>query len=169
MQTFGFAHAESSLGTVLAATSEAGLVSVLIDDHLPTMLLQLQRRFPAVTFKQGALKSKPALTRILQMAEDPNLTYNLPVDMHTTPFRKQIWQAIMAIPPGTILTYKDVAREAGSPRAMRAVGTACTHNHFSLIVPCHRVMHSTQTRAGHLSSLSLWRQKMLQRELLLLK
>lgn len=59
------------------------------------------------------------------------------------PFYTKIWRAMHAIPHGAVKSYGDLAREAGSPRAVRAAGSACGGNPIVLFLPCHRVVSST--------------------------
>lgn len=56
-----------------------------------------------------------------------------------TDFQLRVWNALLDIPYGECITYADLARKVGSPRAYQAVGSAVGHNPLSLIVPCHRV------------------------------
>jgi len=57
-----------------------------------------------------------------------------------TPFQLDVLQALRGIPYGDVVSYADLARLAGHPRAQRAAGTFCAHNRFGLVVPCHRVV-----------------------------
>lgn len=52
------------------------------------------------------------------------------------------WEAIVKIPYGKTISYKDLAIQVGSPGAFRAIGTACGANRLALIIPCHRVIKS---------------------------
>ena len=68
--------------------------------------------------------------------------FDLPVRLEGPPFRRKVWEAMRAIPFGRTVTYGELARQVGSPRAARAVGGACGHNPVPLVVPCHRVLAS---------------------------
>lgn len=57
-----------------------------------------------------------------------------------TPFQKKVWAALRAIPRGEVRTYGEIARAIGSPKAYRAVASACAANPNPIIVPCHRVV-----------------------------
>ena len=59
-----------------------------------------------------------------------------------TPFQLDIVRALRGVPYGEVLSYADLARLAGHPRAQRAAGTFCARNRFGIIVPCHRVVAS---------------------------
>jgi methylated-DNA-[protein]-cysteine S-methyltransferase len=57
-----------------------------------------------------------------------------------TPFQQDVAAALRTVPYGEVLSYSDLARSAGYPRAQRAAGTFCAGNRFPLVVPCHRVV-----------------------------
>ena len=63
----------------------------------------------------------------------------IPLATYGTDFQLHVWNALLDIPYGECVTYADIARKVGSPRANQAVGSAVGHNPLSLIVPCHRV------------------------------
>ena len=64
----------------------------------------------------------------------------LPVALYGTPFRRQIWRALMAIPAGETWTYGELARAAGHPAAARATGAAVGANRLAWFIPCHRAL-----------------------------
>lgn len=64
----------------------------------------------------------------------------LPVALYGTPFRRQIWRALLEIPCGETETYGALAVRAGNPKAARAVGTAVGANPISWFIPCHRAL-----------------------------
>ena len=57
-----------------------------------------------------------------------------------TPFQLDVVQALRRVPYGDAVSYSELARLAGHPRAQRAAGTVCANNRFGLVVPCHRVV-----------------------------
>ena len=65
-------------------------------------------------------------------------------DEPTTEFRRRVWEACREIPYGETKSYSQLAEEAGSPRAARAVGSAMAANRIPLIIPCHRVVGATK-------------------------
>jgi methylated-DNA-[protein]-cysteine S-methyltransferase len=62
------------------------------------------------------------------------------VSISVTPFEREVLNALREIPLGEVLTYGEVARKLGRPRAARAVGGACARNPVPIIIPCHRVV-----------------------------
>ncbi len=65
------------------------------------------------------------------------------------PFQIKVWEALLAIPTGHVTTYSDIARRVGSPKAVRAVGTAVGRNPISLLIPCHRALRKTGGLGGY--------------------
>ena len=60
-----------------------------------------------------------------------------------TPFQNDVASALRSVPYGEVVSYSDLARLAGYPRAQRAAGTFCARNRFPLVLPCHRVVGAT--------------------------
>ena len=74
--------------------------------------------------------------------------FELKMDFAGTSFQQKVWQALLAIPYGETRSYRDVARQVGSPDATRAVGAANGRNPISIVAPCHRVIGSTGRLTG---------------------
>ncbi len=69
--------------------------------------------------------------------------FDLPVDLRLAHgFRRDVLDHLLAIPYGRTESYAEVARASGNPKAVRAAGSACSHNPVPVVVPCHRVVRS---------------------------
>jgi methylated-DNA-[protein]-cysteine S-methyltransferase len=66
-----------------------------------------------------------------------------------TPFQKSVWSALTKIPKGKTLTYKELAKKIGKPKAVRAVANAVGANPCAPSIPCHRVIRSDGTLGGY--------------------
>jgi methylated-DNA-[protein]-cysteine S-methyltransferase len=66
--------------------------------------------------------------------------FDVAMDLEGTEFQRAVWMQLCAIPYGRTISYGELARRVGNPKAARAVGTANGHNPVALIVPCHRVI-----------------------------
>ncbi len=73
----------------------------------------------------------------------------LPVCQPSTPGRERLWAELRAVPPGTVVSYTELARRAGNPRAVRAAGAACAANLVAPMIPCHRVLRSDGSLCGY--------------------
>jgi AraC family transcriptional regulator, regulatory protein of adaptative response / methylated-DNA-[protein]-cysteine methyltransferase len=144
-----YAVGESSLGLILVASSAKGLVSILMGENENMLIEELQRRFPDARLVRGDRKDdEQRLKCVLDFAETPSLGLDLPLDVRGTEFQRRVWQALREIPVGQTLSFTDIAHKVGEPKAMRAVGNACSTNNLALAIPCHRVLHRDGTLSG---------------------
>ncbi len=87
---------------------------------------------------------------------DGRLTqFKLPLAPIGSPFQKKVWNALRKIPYGKTVSYGEIARRIGNPKASRAVGAANAQNPLSIIVPCHRVIGQTGGLVGYGGGLSI--------------
>ncbi len=77
--------------------------------------------------------------------------FTIPVHQSGTPFQEKVWEELRKIPYGATISYGELARRVGQPKASRAVGGANGRNHIAIIVPCHRVISSTSRIGGYAS------------------
>lgn len=66
-----------------------------------------------------------------------------------TAFQKKVWEALLKIPKGKTITYKELAKNIGKPKAVRAVANAVGVNPVPITIPCHRVIRSDGTLGGY--------------------
>jgi O-6-methylguanine DNA methyltransferase len=86
------------------------------------------------------------------------LVFRLPLDLEQgTAFQRRVWRALLDIPYGHTMSYKEVAMTIGQPSAVRAVGAANGANPIPIVVPCHRVVASDGTLGGYGGGLSIKR------------
>ena len=120
-------------------------------DHVERMhrLLRQQYKQIQVTI-QSATQASPA-AQVLQayFAGDIAAIDSLPVALGGTDFQRQVWSALREIPAGQTLSYGELARRIGRPKAVRAVGLANGANPVGVVVPCHRVVGSNGSLTGY--------------------
>jgi AraC family transcriptional regulator of adaptative response/methylated-DNA-[protein]-cysteine methyltransferase len=80
-------------------------------------------------------------------------TFKTPLARGGSPFQNAVWDALETIPPGETLSYAELARAVGRPKAMRAVGTANGANQLAIVIPCHRVIHLNGSLGGYAGGL----------------
>ena len=76
------------------------------------------------------------------------IAFDVPLDLHGTPFQLDAWRALAEIPYGTTRSYAEQAARLGRPKASRAVGAANGRNPVSIVLPCHRVLGSDGSLTG---------------------
>ncbi len=72
----------------------------------------------------------------------------LPLIPEGTEFQQKVWRALTKVPAGKTVSYQQIAKAVGSPKAARAVGTACSKNQICLFIPCHRIVAENKKLGG---------------------
>jgi methylated-DNA-[protein]-cysteine S-methyltransferase len=138
-----YAMTDSPVGPLLLAATPEGVVRVSFacegfDDVLTALA---QRISPRVLELPRRLDD--ARRQLDEYFAGRRTAFDVPLDHRlATGFRARALEAVAAIPYGRTGTYRSIAVAAGSPRAVRAAGTACATNPLPLLVPCHRVVRS---------------------------
>ena len=143
------AIAQSSLGSVLVASTPRGLAAILLGDDPETLLQNLQRQFPGSRLAADNAGYEDLVAQVVAVVEQPSLPLELPLDLQGTAFQHRVWHALRQIPPGTTISYAELARRIGAPKAVRAVAGACAANRLAVAVPCHRVVRHDGSLSGY--------------------
>jgi len=137
-----FRVGRSSLGHVLVASSQKGVVSILVGQDPDQLVRNLRREFLKSQILHSNQNDRERVARVLEFIKEPKAFLDIPLDLRGTAFQQKVWQSVREIPLGQTTTYADVARKIGAPKAIRAVGRACSANKLAIAVPCHRVLRS---------------------------
>lgn len=134
---------DTPVGSVLLAATEAGLVRVAFEreDHERVLEMLSEKVSPRL------LRSPARLDAVARELDEyfagRRNAFDLPLDWQLSKgFRREVLTRLPSIAYGSTASYAFMAAAAGSPRAVRAVGTACATNPLPLVVPCHRVVRS---------------------------
>ncbi|MCE9609734.1 MAG: methylated-DNA--[protein]-cysteine S-methyltransferase [Chthoniobacter sp.] len=140
--TLYFTEFSSPVGTIQLTGTDAALTGVFMEQHRhqPVRPLHAVRDAAPLRTAQEALEAYFAGER---------RTFTLALAPQGTAFQQRVWLALRAIPYGTTISYGELARRIGQPRASRAVGLANGRNPISIIVPCHRVIGANGTLTGY--------------------
>jgi len=144
-----FASGQCALGALLVAHSARGLCAILLGDEPEALLDDLRQRFPRDELIGGDADAERLLAQVVGFVEAPRLGLGLPLDLRGTAFQQRVWQALRAIPPGSTLSYAELAERIGAPKAVRAVAGACAANALAVAIPCHRVLRSDGGLSGY--------------------
>ncbi len=134
------ARVKTPVGTLRLAAREADLVALSFEESWDEGLAWLERRFGEVEAK--ASKDPAGAVTAIQAWLDGEVAAldRVSVDTGGTEFQARCWRELRRIEPGHPITYADLARRVGEPKAMRAVGNANGKNPIAIVVPCHRVI-----------------------------
>lgn len=145
-------------GTCIIATTARGVchLSFLGPDsptHRASMLNELRSAWPNADIRHHSRSTRQIVSKIFNRRRRSQME-KLSLFLIGTPFRMKVWEALLKIPPGHVVSYQDVARSIENPHASRAIGTALSKNPVALLIPCHRVIRRTgivgDYRWGHL-------------------
>jgi methylated-DNA-[protein]-cysteine S-methyltransferase len=145
-----YATVDSPFGRLLVAATPQGLVRIGLPAYDPEeALAELAARISPRVLE--APERLDEARRQLDLYFDGRLRkFELPLDWRlTSGFRERVQRAIAAIPYGETRSYAELARSAGSERAVRAAGSACGTNPIPIVVPCHRVLRSGGGLGGY--------------------
>jgi len=106
----------------------------------------LERAWPRATLKRDQDASGKPIAAIFDPA---NRDKPLHLWVRGSNFQIKVWEALLRIAPGELVSYEQVARAVGAPRATRAVGTAVGANPVALLIPCHRVIRKAGDAGGY--------------------
>jgi AraC family transcriptional regulator of adaptative response/methylated-DNA-[protein]-cysteine methyltransferase len=144
-----FAVGETSLGAILVASSKKGVASILLGDDPNQLVHELQDRFAKARLIGADRNYEALVAHVIGFIEAPRIGFDLPLDVRGTTFQRRVWQALQGVPIGQTVSYTEIARRIGSPRAVRAVAGACAANHLAVAIPCHRVVRNNGSLSGY--------------------
>ncbi len=136
---------------LIVADTEGRLRAIDWSDHENRMHRLLDRYYGAGRYTISAARVAGGLAKAMgaYFAGDIAVIDSLPVETTGTPFQRNVWQTLRGIRAGTTISYAELARRIGSPRAVRAAGLANGQNPVGVVLPCHRVIGSNGTLTGY--------------------
>ena len=139
----GFTLFDTAIGACGIAWNVRGIVGVQLPERSPSETrARLQRRFPEAREALPAGPVREAIEGVVALLRgEPCALDTVTLDMDgVPPFHRRVYEVARTIPPGTTVSYGEVAARLGEPGAARDVGQALGQNPFAIIVPCHRVL-----------------------------
>ena len=142
---------DTQLGCALVAATERGLCTIALGDDAAALEAGLRAEFPAAQLCRVEEGSDDFLApRVRQVADLlAGRAGVVDIELIGTAFQHRVWQALMRIPPGQTMSYAQLARDLGAPRATRAVASACARNRLAVVVPCHRIVRGDGSLGGY--------------------
>lgn len=145
---YGF-HA-TPFGECLLAVTERGICSLafVVNGSRSALLDDLQRRWRQAQLYQDELRTAPLLAQIFdgQAGEEPQ---PLTLYLSGTNFQIKVWEALLRVPSGQLISYEDLAQRVGKLGAARAVSRAVASNPVAVLIPCHRVIRKLGVFGGY--------------------
>lgn len=144
---------DSEIGEILVVCDGENLCAIDFAGYEPRLKRLLEKRYGSVTLIE---QTNPlGFSDRIQAYLDGN--YNsvdaIPVSTGGTPFQQQVWSVLRTIPPGTAISYGQLAAKLGRTTAYRAVGMANSLNPVAIVLPCHRVIGANLNLTGYAGGL----------------
>jgi AraC family transcriptional regulator, regulatory protein of adaptative response / methylated-DNA-[protein]-cysteine methyltransferase len=148
--TIRFGFHPSPFGSALVMATERGLAGLAFADpgEEPAALADMKARWPRAAYVEDSARTAAVAKRIFDPAQW-QADKPLRVVLIGTDWEVRVWEALMQIPMGRLVTYSDIAGKVRSPAAARAVGAAVGKNPVSFVVPCHRVVGKSGELTGY--------------------
>lgn len=134
----------TGLGEILVAQTERGIcwLGFVVDGDRAEPMRRLRAYWPEARFVEDIAATEDSARKIMAAWRGGDMP-RFNIHLYGTNFQIQVWQALLKIPCGAAVSYKDVADHIGKPKASRAVGGAVGANPISLLIPCHRVIQQS--------------------------
>jgi len=135
----------SPFGTALAMGTDKGLCGLAFAEECGQQEAwdDMAGRWPEARFLEEPNAIAPWVEAAFAVRGEARL------HMIGAPFQIKVWEALLRVPSGHVTTYSDIAHAIGSPRAVRAVGTAVGRNPVSFLIPCHRALRKSGGLGGY--------------------
>ncbi|SFP81599.1 methylated-DNA--[protein]-cysteine S-methyltransferase [Tranquillimonas alkanivorans] len=136
---------DGPFGRMLAMATDRGLCGLAFAEETgdAAAYADMTARWPAATFLEDATAVRPHVEAAVSGRGETTL------HLIGAPFQIKVWEALLSIPTGHVTTYGEIARAIGSPKAVRAVGTAVGRNPVSWLIPCHRALRKSGGLGGY--------------------
>ncbi len=139
-----WSSADTLLGPVWLAASERGVMSLVFtqgaDDA--ALLAAARAQWPQAQWQEARQDLAPILTEVQRRLSGLGPSRPIGLALAGSPLRLKVWQALLRIPEGQVLSYGQLARQVGAPRAVRAVASCVAANPIAYLIPCHRVIRA---------------------------
>ena len=144
---------ETVMGPILMAATDRGVCFAQFGDSCARLLLQLQREFPRAELKQYDDDSSQRLEQWIDALnayiQNKQPRPELPLDLQGTAFQIKVWEFLLSLEDGEVMSYSELARAIDKPKAVRAAASACGANRIAVLVPCHRILRGDGGLGGY--------------------
>jgi len=152
METVYCTSFQSSIGTIYVASTDRGICKISLPrETKKDFIAWLHQHFDDNAVIESRSKNKVLIDELSRYFKRRLVQFTLPLDDRGTPFQRKVWRELLRVPYGRTITYKELARKVGAPKAYRAIGQALHANPLPILVPCHRVIGSDGSLKGYTS------------------
>ena len=152
-ETITWACRDTVLGPLLMAATDRGVCFAQFGDNCTTLEQQLQKEFPQAELQAFGGKSSQQLEQWIDALnayiQNKQPRPELPLDLKGTAFQIKVWEFLLSLKDGDVVSYSEVAQAIDRPKAVRAAASACGANRVAVLVPCHRILRGDGGLGGY--------------------
>jgi len=152
-ETMTWACRDTVLGPLLMAATDRGVCFAQFGADCETLQQQLQAEFPRAELQCYQKKSTHQLDQWIDALDayiqNKQPRPELPLDLQGTAFQIKVWEFLLHLEDGDVVSYAELARGIDKPKAARAAASACAANRIAVLVPCHRILRGDGGLGGY--------------------
>jgi len=152
-ETITWASRDTVLGPILMAATDRGVCFAQFGDNGDQLLAQLQREFPQAELQEFGSNSSQQLDQWIDALngyiQNKQPRPELPLDLQGTAFQIKVWEFLLSLRDGDVISYSELAQAIDKPKAVRAAASACGANRVAVLVPCHRILRGDGGLGGY--------------------
>lgn len=137
-------------GECLLALTGRGICNLIFvqNEDRNTAMAIFQSKWKNAKLRENPSRTSPLVRHVISLTmQDSSAPFSL--HLQGTNFQIKVWESLLHIPPGSAVSYEDIANFIGKPGAVRAVSNAVTKNPIPMLIPCHRVIRKSGEYGGY--------------------
>jgi AraC family transcriptional regulator of adaptative response/methylated-DNA-[protein]-cysteine methyltransferase len=152
-ETLTFACRDTVLGPIMMAATDRGVCFAQFGNDCKTLQAQLRSEFPCAELQafqgQAGLQLEQWIDALNAYIQNKRPRPEIPLDLQGTAFQIKVWEFLLSLEDGDVISYSELAQGIDNPRAVRAAASACGANRIAVLVPCHRILRSDGGLGGY--------------------
>jgi AraC family transcriptional regulator of adaptative response/methylated-DNA-[protein]-cysteine methyltransferase len=152
-ETLSWACRDTVLGPILMAATDRGVCFAQFGSDCDTLLEQLRGEFPEARLERyrdsGAGQLDGWIDALNAYIQNKRPRPDIPLDLQGTAFQIKVWEFLLQLGEGDVISYSELAQGIDRPRAVRAAASACAANRIAVLVPCHRILRGDGGLGGY--------------------
>ncbi len=150
MQDFVWSTFTTQIGVVYVASTDKGVCKITIPGQTKKdFFAWLERHADGGTITESKRRHKRVAEQLNRYFSRKLVKFNVRLDIIGTPFQRLVWKELRKVRYGTSVSYKELSKRVGMPKAAQTVGRANGANPLPIIIPCHRVLGSDSRLVGY--------------------
>lgn len=144
--SIAYSFGKSLFGDIILASTAVGLCHLAFIEDQEKGIETMRSEFPKATYQQESMESHQAALSFFRT--EWNESNRIKLHLKGSEFQFKVWNALLSIPLGKLVSYGTIATEIKKPAASRAIGTAIGSNPIAFLIPCHRVIQASGNLGG---------------------